>query len=370
MEGQAVAMLWKDNWPEARDHFARWWARDGLVVVPHMAAGGTPLGAPRDPLAVSPPPPPDPEIRHADPEYVAAASHAWLARDGLSLDTLPIGRVDLGPGSLALYLGSEPGFSDDTVWFNPLESEEDLEKPLRLDRTNKWWIRQLALIEAALRRSAGRYMVGFPDLVENLDVLASLRGSQTLMVDMIERPEWVKTKISEINRAYVDAYDGLRERIAGPEGSCAFSAFHLWGPGRTAKVQCDAAAMISPAMFDEFVAPALSEQCDWLDFAMFHLDGTQSIPHLPALLAIPGLDAVEFTPQAGIPGGGHERWWPMYRQILAAGKSVQAVGVTPSEVGPLLNAIGTRGVYLHVEGIADPATLRSLESLVSRLYPR
>ena len=60
----------------------------------------------------------------------------------------------------------------------------------------------------------------------------------------------------------------------------------------------------------------------------------------------------------------------LYRQILAAGKSVQAVGVTPSEVGPLLNAIGTRGVYLHVEGIADPATLRSLESLVSRLYPR
>ncbi len=362
-------MLWKDNWPEAREHFARWWARDGLVVVPHMAAGGTPLGAPRDPSAANPPPPRDPETRHADPDHVAAASHAWLARDGLSLDTLPIGRVDLGPGSLALYLGSEPGFSDDTVWFNPLESDEALEKPLRLDPGNRWWLRQLAMVDAALERSAGRYMIGFPDLVENLDVLASLRGSQALMMDMIERPEWVKARIGEINGAYFEAYDGLRGRIAGPDGSCAFGAFHLWGPGRTAKVQCDAAAMISPAMFDEFVAPALSEQCSWLDFAMFHLDGTQSIPHLRTLLGIADLDAVEFTPQAGIEGGGHGRWWPMYREILAAGKSVQAVGVAPSDVAPLLNDIGTRGVYLHVEGIADEAALRALEAVVRRRYP-
>ncbi len=370
MEGQAVAMLWKSDWPEARDHFMRWWARDGLVVVPHMAAGGTPLGKTRDLGAAIPPPPSDPETRHADPAYVAAASHAWLATDGLSLDTLPMGRVDLGPGSLALYLGSEPGFSDDTVWFNPLEFDEDLEKPLRLNKGNKWWLRQLALVDAALERSAGRYMIGFPDLVENLDVLASLRGSQTLMVDMIERPEWVKTKIAEINGAYFETYDALRGRIGAPDGSCAFGAFHLWGPGRTAKVQCDAGAMISPAMFDEFVAPALSGQCDWLDFAMFHLDGTQSIPHLPTLLGIAGLDAVEFTPQTGVEGGGHERWWPMYRQILTAGKSVQAVGVAPAEVGPLLNAIGTRGVYLHVEGIPDAKTLRSLEGLVRQRYPR
>lgn len=128
--------------------------------------------------------------------------------------------------------------------------------------------------------------------------------------------------------------------------------------------------MISPAMFDEFVRPALAEQCEWLDHAMFHLDGTQAVPHLPSLLAIPGLDAIEFTPQAGLEGGGHERWWPLYRRILAAGKSVQVVAVKPAEVAPLLDAIGTRGVYLHVDGIADAATLRELETLVRRRYPR
>lgn len=363
-------MRWKENWEEAREHFCRWWARDGLVVVPSVPPDVAPPRPSRDPQAANPGMPRTAEIRQADPAYVSADSHHWLANGELALDALPIGRVDMGPGSLALYLGSEPEFSHDTVWFHPLADQSVLERPLRLDPANRWWRRQLALIDAVLEKSAGRYPVGFPDLVENLDVLASLRDAQTLMVDLKERPVWVKQKIAEINQAYFEVYDALRARLALPDGSCCFWAFHPWGPGRTAKVQCDAAAMISPAMFDEFVRPALAEQCEWLDCAMFHLDGTQAIPHLSSLLAIPGLDAIEYTPQAGVECGGHERWWPMYRRILAAGKSVQIVAVKPHEVAPLLDAIGPRGVYLHVDGIEDAAMLRALENEVRKRYPR
>jgi hypothetical protein len=363
-------MLWKENWEEVREHHRRWWRREGLVVVPQVPPGIVGAPVPRDPLARDPGAAPDAETQHADAAYVTANSHWWLATGTLALDALPIGRMDLGPGSLALYLGSEPGFSRDTVWFHPLTDQTALERPLRFDPANRWWRRQLALAEAALERSAGRYPIGFPDLIENLDVLASLRDTQTLMVDLVERPEWVKRKIAEINAAYFEIFDALRARIGLADGSNCFWAFHLWGPGRTAKVQCDALAMISPAMFDEFVKPALAEQCDWLDCAMFHLDGTQAIAHLPSLLTIPGLDAIEYTPQAGIESGGHERWWPLYRQILAAGKSVQVVAVKPQEVAPLLDAIGTRGVYLHVDGIGSAETLRDLEAGVRRRYPR
>jgi hypothetical protein len=363
-------MLWKDNWEESREHYCRWWARDGLVVVPSVPHCAAPLLPPRDPDATDPGPPRDAATRHADPAFVTASSHWWLATGTLALDALPIGRVDLGPGSLALYLGSEPEFAHDTVWFHPLQDQAGLEQPLRFDPANHWWRRQLSLVDAALAQSAGRYPIGFPDLIENLDVLASLRDAQALMMDLLERPEWVKQKMAELNGVYFEVFDALRARIGLLDGSNCFWAFHLWGPGRTAKVQCDALAMISPAMFDEFVKPALAEQCDWLDCAMFHLDGTQAIPHLPSLLTIPGLDAVEFTPQAGAEGGGHERWWPLYRQILAAGKSVQIVAVKPPEVAPLLDAIGHRGVYLHVDGITDAATLRTLEAEVRRRYPR
>ena len=36
----------------------------------------------------------------------------------------------------------------------------------------------------------------------------------------------------------------------------------------------------------------------------------------------------------------------MYRRILDAGKSVQAVGVKPEEVVPLLDAVGGEGMYV------------------------
>ena len=94
--------------------------------------------------------------------------------------------------------------------------------------------------------------------------------------------------------------------------------------------------------------PGLTEQCEWLDYSMYHLDGTQAIPHLDALLSIDALDAIEWTPQVSAPQGGDPMWFDLYRRILAAGKSVQAIGVRPDEVIPLLDAVGPAGMFLMV----------------------
>jgi hypothetical protein len=104
--------------------------------------------------------------------------------------------------------------------------------------------------------------------------------------------------------------------------------------------------MISEAMFREFVVPALTKQCEWLDYSMHHLDGTQAMHHLDALLEIEALDAIEWTPQAGIPNGGSPQWYDLYRRIKAAGKSVQAIGVKPNEVEPLISAVGAEGLFI------------------------
>ena len=110
--------------------------------------------------------------------------------------------------------------------------------------------------------------------------------------------------------------------------------------------QCDASAMFSPKMFNRFVLPALTAQCEWLDYSMYHLDGTQAMVHLDALLSIEALDAIEWTPQDGLEGGGHPRWYNLYRRILAGGKSLQVVGAAQEEIPPLLDAIGDKGVYI------------------------
>jgi hypothetical protein len=121
--------------------------------------------------------------------------------------------------------------------------------------------------------------------------------------------------------------------------------------------------MISPPMFREFVVPYLDEQCAWLDYAMYHLDGTQAIPQLRNLLACEHLDAIEWTPQAGLPGGGSPRWYDLYREIKAAGKSVQAIGVAFDEVEPLLDAVGHEGMYVMTSAASEADARRLLKRL-------
>jgi hypothetical protein len=102
-------------------------------------------------------------------------------------------------------------------------------------------------------------------------------------------------------------------------------------------------------MFERFVVPSLTEQCEWLDHSLYHLDGTQAMCHLDSLLSIKALDAIEWTPQAGIERNNHPRWFKMYRRILDAGKSIQVPDVRKHEIVPLLDAIGGKGVYIMTD---------------------
>jgi len=343
---QEPGLSWKPNWEETKGHLIEWWNGQGLAI----GSWGAPQAeAPHE--AVTPPPSPgeDPRSGYEDTEWRARSSYAHLARGYFGADILPMAESDIGPGSLALALGSEPGFSRETVWFEPsFQDAPDVNAlpPLRFNPDAYWW----QVHERQLRRNRelgrGRYLSALPDLVENIDILSALRDPQTLMVDMIENPEWVLRSLREINQAFFEGYTRLYEIAREPDGSSAFGAFRIWGPGKTAKVQCDACAMFSPEMFRDFVKPALAEQCAWLDHAIYHLDGTQCICHLDHLLTIDSLRAIEWTPQAGIEPGTHERWFPLYKRILDAGKSVQIMGGGVGEIEPVLKAIGGKGVYI------------------------
>lgn len=345
----ATFVMWKANWAETRKRFIDWWNRSGLLV-------GM-WGAPEVGRAVHedvPPPqqPADLVARYCDAEYRAAENHYRLARSVFPLDVLPSAITDIGPGSLALFLGAKPEFAEDTVWFHPcMEAEPEPEKlpPLQFDEQNHWWQVTERIIRRCAERARGKYLVGCPDLVENLDVLCSLRGTARVLLDMVERPGWVEQKIWEINEVWFAAYERIYELIKLEDGSSTFGAFYIWGPGKVAKVQCDASAMISPKMFKRFVVPALTAQCKWLDHSLYHLDGTEALVHLDALLEIEPLDAIEWTPQAGIEPGGNRRWHELYRRILAAGKSVQIVNVELDEIVPLLDALGPKGVYILIQ---------------------
>ena len=100
-------------------------------------------------------------------------------------------------------------------------------------------------------------------------------------------------------------------------------------------------------MFREFSVPHLTEQCKFLDYSMYHLDGPGAIPHLDALLEIEELDAIQWTPGPKVPEGGDPHWFDMYKRILDVGKSILVVPVRHDRIASVLDSLGTKGVYIQ-----------------------
>ena len=176
-----------------KQHFTEWWSRQGLVIgmwsVP--AFPGPRAEPPHQELERPEPVSPAEEEFYSDAAARARRNHYFLSRCAFLGDLIPVADTMIGPGSLALYLGSEPEFTESTVWFgSTMEHDPDPESrpPLRFDPENRWWRIQEATLRECAALARGRYLVGCPDLIENIDILASLRGMSTLLTDMIDRP--------------------------------------------------------------------------------------------------------------------------------------------------------------------------------------
>ena len=129
----------------------------------------------------------------------------------------------------------------------------------------------------------------------------------------------------------------------------AFCYFSSWAPGKMSKLQSDISTMISIDDYRRFVQPFIREQCQKIDYTLYHLDGVGAMHHLDALLEIKELNAIQWTPGVGEPQGGSSKWYDLYKKILASGKSIMACWVTLNELRPLLDNIGGDGVHLEMD---------------------
>lgn len=333
-------MEFKPDWLEAQERFTAWW-------------NGSSIGRPALHITASipgeqppPPVPDDPMQFWTDADSRIMSAEHRFRHTYYGAEAFPYFDTNIGPGSLAMYLGCQPRFAPDTVWYEPLADGIAEMPELSADFENEWWLANVRLVEEGMERGQGRYLTSLPDIIENLDIVSSMVGPQQVLYDLVDDPGAVAEAIRQVNEFYFTYYDKLYGMLEGDRlGSC-FSAFSIWGAGRVAKVQCDACAMISPEMFDAVVAPSLREQTDRLDYSVYHLDGPDAVKHLDSLLALPGLNAIQWTPHCTDPGVGSEMWWPMYRKVREAGKGLLLLGARYHEVEPLARHLGPDGVLI------------------------
>ncbi len=256
--------------------------------------------------------------------------------------------VNMGPGVMAAYLGNEPEIREDTVWFESPEDWDAVFKKTKYNPGSYWWKKVKSFTKIAVKTAGDKYFVGMTDLGGNLDILSSLRGAQNTVFDLVDNPEKVKNILKTINELWFKYYDELNA-IMRTHSQCSNAWMHLWCRQNWYPLQCDFSAMISPVMFEEFVAPYLEEQCRFLDKAIYHWDGPGQIPHLDILLDIPGLHGIQWTPGDGDERMESPKWYPLYKRIQEKGKLLVLLDIKKENIEELMNNVSHKGLLIRTK---------------------
>ena len=333
---------WKSNLEETKQRYINWWNHKGIILNmwEHFQEGVQPHAE------ITPPAPAkDLSQKWFDPQWRAEYLDWYVAHSSLKADILPVANTQLGPGSLVAILGGVFEGGEDTIWIHP---NPDFTDEIVFNPEHPNWILHKELLKACKAKANGHYFVGMPDLMEGLDVLAALKGTDRVLLDTVMQPEILEQQMQQINDIYFKVFDELYDIIR--EGDeMAFCYFSSWAPGKMSKLQSDISTMISQDDYRRFVQPFIREQCQKIDYTLYHLDGVGAMHHLPALLEIEELNAIQWTPGVGEPQGGSPKWYDLYKKILAGGKSVMACWVTLDELKPLLDHIGVDGIHLEMD---------------------
>ncbi len=312
----------KPNLDEALARWRAFWNKEIIkrpaVVVTAPKEGVKQVPGPRYPTR------PDDDF-----DKVLDEAEAHLAGIYFAGEAMPRYEPCFGPDQLAAFVGARLDYSPDsasTSWSVPFVESWEEALPLRLG--GHAWERFLEFHRKAGQRARGKWVVCAPDMHSNFDWLVAIREPSRLCMDLIDTPELVHRAMANVRELYRQVYNAVYE-AAGMAASGTSCWLPYFCEGRFCATQCDFSCLLSPAQFNEFVLPALTEECEFLDHSVYHYDGRTCLQHFDAITGIRALDGIQWTPTAG--GPPMTEWLPLLKRFQATGKHV-FVTCTPDEL--------------------------------------
>lgn len=338
----ACPLLYKPDWPEARQRYIAWWHGEKLDRCLLF------VQAPRDkPPEVTPPPPAkSPEQYWTDLDYVAARVDHWLANQFYGAEAFPCWSPGHA-GCLAIpgFYGAPLTLDFETGWYAPILTGQKLDvSGLKLDRTGHRWQFAERLLRRARQEAAGKSLPSMGAIYGVGDTLAALRGANQFLMDMADDPVAVREAELALLADWFAVFEHQTSILRNADDWYA-TWFHLWAPGKFYPLQCDVSYGISRDTFRECFVPALRRQADYLDYAVYHLDGVGAFHLLDEILAIERITAIQILPGAGKPGPLH--YLDLLKKVQRAGKRLH-ITIRPDEVPHALSVLSCRGLCLDV----------------------
>lgn len=305
--------------------------------------------------------------RWLDVEHTVLTAVAYMESGVYLGDAFPRFCPNLGTGLSATLLGCEQIFGEDTAWaVHSVKNADDwkqyLTRPLSFDVPE--WRAVDEMTRLAVELGKDRFIVGMSDLHDAFDVLADLRSSQQLCIDLVECPDLVLEVAQRGMEANLAAFKHNYELVAPTEGgSTCWTPFFYPGPAYTSS--CDFWGLVSGKMAHDYILPIILKEIEPLERTIFHLDGPIALRHLDTLLAIPNIQAVQWVYGAGNESAA--RWIDVFRRIQAAGKSAEVYCMNTEDALFILDTLGPKGMWLHIdEKFPEPESARNFIAEVEK----
>lgn len=267
-----------------------------------------------------------------------------------------------GTAGIAEYTGCKVTYTPQTAWFDPWMTDEPDASRITY-RHPEIFSKQTASIARQLELSKGDYLISVSDNAGIMDALAAIRGSEELLMDMLTDPEFVEESLQRLLPIYKETEEELFDLVEENNQGSVLAWMHMWAPKRLAQLQCDLSVMISNEMFNRFVMPELEELSSWLDYPLYHFDGSEQIRHLDSLLSIDKLRAIQWVAVEGQPSP--LEFIPVLQKIQKAGKGL-VVQAKPHEVEKLLDHLSCRSLHLTISGVKSVDEGNDLMKLIEK----
>lgn len=217
---------------------------------------------------------------------------------------------------------------------------------VRLDPANPWFVKYLEFARALVDASGGRFPVGHSPEIGPTDLHAVLRGHTQSILDLADEPEKSAALLSRLAGIFHQAALETWRRLPLYQGGYFDPQYSLWSPGPILRMQEDATAAYSPALYRRFVQPVDRTLAAAFPYSFIHLHST-SMFLLDAFLEIAEIRCFQVNQDAL--GPPVARMLSYFRRVQDAGKPLLIRGsFTPDELRLLLDALDPRGLFLNI----------------------
>ena len=229
---------------------------------------------------------------------------------------------------------------------------------------NPWICKLVCFLQALKREGKGRWPVGITRMRGISDLLSALYGNQEFLFMMMEEPEEIKMVCKALTEYWISIARIQLDNIDIFYGGIGSFYYNLWTPPDTVWLQEDAASLLSPVLYNEFIQPCDAKIVEAFKGCIVHQHPAGFVP-TDAYITM-GMLAIELHVDDGGPRAKALHDWYMkilqHKPLLIWGK------LTAEDMDWIFSKLPDKGVAIQVV-VGSPEEAASLyDTYVVRQY--